>query len=187
MPKGAKAMHVRKFKVKMVRFVVFIICTVIIPFTARGIAGSETVKFRIFTYTTRMESMPIGFFDAPTNILCERMGFINYENGDVARFISRATGKNNIQEGTREGYALITYSDNSTSVFEWKLHFTTSVITQLKTFDGSGEFIKGTGRYAGIKGEVSLVGHEVIPLTGEPKGGAYFDVIATYTVPPTEK
>jgi len=31
-------------------------------------AKAETVKFRIFTYVTRMESMPIGFVDAPTNI-----------------------------------------------------------------------------------------------------------------------
>jgi hypothetical protein len=32
-------------------------------------AKAETVKFRIFTYVIRMESMPIGFVDAPTNIL----------------------------------------------------------------------------------------------------------------------
>jgi hypothetical protein len=123
-----------------------------------------------------MESMPIGFVDAPTNILCERHGYINYEDDEMATFLSRATGKNSIQSGTRDGYALITYSDNSTSVFEWDLEFWANEVNQLKTFTGSGKFINGSGRYVGIQGEVTLTGQEVKPFPGESAAGAYFDV-----------
>jgi hypothetical protein len=31
--------------------------------------------------------MPIGFVDAPTNILCERHGYINYEDDEMATYL----------------------------------------------------------------------------------------------------
>jgi hypothetical protein len=176
-------MHLKKHNRTMVRFTIYLFFIVIIPVISFATAGAETLKFRIFTYVTRMESMPIGFVDAPTNVLIERHGYINYEDGDVATFLSRAIGKNSIQKGTRDGYALITYSDDSTSVFEWDLDFWINEITQLKTFSGSGKFIEGTGRFVGINGEVKLTGQEVEPFQGEPAAGAYFDVTATYTLP----
>lgn len=176
-------MHFKKLKGTIGRFVFYLFFIFIIPLISLAVAEAETLKFRIFTYVTRMESMPIGFGDVPTNVLCERHGYINYEDGDVATFLSRAAGKNSIPKGTRDGYALITYSDDSTSVFEWDLEFWTSEITQLKTFSGSGKFIEGTGRFVGIHGEVTLTGQEVKPFTGEPAAGAYFDVTATYSLP----
>ena len=127
--------------------------------------------------------MPIGFFEAPTNVLCERHGYISFENGEVAIFLSRAIGRNDVQKGTRDGYALITYSDDSTSVFEWDLDFWSDEKTQLKKFAGTGKFVKGTGRFIGINGEVELTGQEVEPFPGEPAAGAYFDVTATYSLP----
>jgi hypothetical protein len=176
-------MHIKKHDGTLVRFIIFVFFMAIIQLISLTTAEAETLKFRIFTYVTRMESMPIGFTDAPTNVLCERHGYINYEDGDVATFLSRAIGKNSIQKGTRDGYALITYSDDSTSVFEWDLDFWVNETTQLKTFSGSGKFIKGTGRFVGIDGEVKLTGQEVEPFSGEPAAGAYFDVTATYTLP----
>ena len=176
-------MHLKKNNGTILHLFICLFCIVILQLISLKAAEAETLKFRIYTYVTRMESMPIGFVDAPTNILCERHGYINFEDGEVATFLSRAIGKNSIQKGTRDGYALITYSDNSTSVFEWDLEFWANEINQLKTFTGSGKFIEGTGRYVGIQGEVTLTGQEVIPFPGEPAAGAYFDVTATYSLP----
>jgi len=176
-------MHLKKLNGTIVKCQIYLFFILIIPLISIAVAEAETLKFRIYTYVTRMESMPIGFFDAPTNVLSERHGYINFENGEMATFISRAIGKNSIHKGTRDGYALINYGDDSTSVFEWDLDFWINESTQLKTFKGSGKFIKGTGRYIGIKGEVTLTGQEVEPFQGEPSAGAYFDVTATYSLP----
>jgi len=176
-------MHLKKFNVTVVIWRSYLFFILIFALISLAEAEAETLKFRIYTYVTRMESMPIGFVATPTNVLCERHGYINYEDGEVATFLSRAIGKNGIQKGTRDGFALITYSDDSTSVFEWDLEFWTNEITQLKTFTGSGKFIEGTGRFIGIQGEVKLNGQEVEPFPGEPAAGAYFDVTATYSLP----
>ena len=173
-------MHLKKSNGTIVCFVIYLF---FISFSLISVAEAETLKFRVYTYVTRMESMPIGFFEAPTNVLCERHGYISFENGEMAIFLSRAIGRNGVQKGTRDGYALITYSDNSTSVFEWDLDFWADEKTQLKSFTGAGRFVEGTGRYIGIKGEVKLTGQEVEPFPGEPAAGAYFDVTATYSLP----
>ena len=97
--------------------------------------------------------------------------------------IQKATNEGqHLIKGVREGYALITYSDNSTKVFEWNIKFSISETTHLKIFSGIGKYIKGTGRFEGIQGEVILTGQETKPITGEVMGGAYFDVTATYSL-----
>jgi len=49
---------------------------------------------------------------------------------------------------------------------------------------GTGQYINGTGRFEGIKGEVSFNGKYVTPYTkDETKGDAVFDFTSTYTLP----
>ena len=63
-------MHLKKLKGTIGRFVIYLFFIFIIPLISLAVAEAETLKFRIFTYVTRMESMPIGFCDVPTNVLC---------------------------------------------------------------------------------------------------------------------
>lgn len=48
---------------------------------------------------------------------------------------------------------------------------------------GKGEFIKGTGKYEGIKGNVSFTGGYVTPFGKETKGDSVMNVTANYTLP----
>ena len=49
--------------------------------------------------------------------------------------------------------------------------------------DGKGEFTKGTGRFAGIKGSLSWTGKQLTGFTKETKGEHFCDGTMTYTLP----
>ena len=56
----------------------------------------------------------------------------------------------------------------------------------MRLFKGTGEFIRGTGRFEGIKGikgAVTFSGKEVTPYSKETKSDVYFDATATYILP----
>ena len=54
---------------------------------------------------------------------------------------------------------------------------------KLPTLKGKGEYIKGTGRFEGIKGTLSLNGYYVTPYGKETKGDLVVNVTGTYTLP----
>jgi len=53
----------------------------------------------------------------------------------------------------------------------------------LETYSGKGEYIKGTGKYEGIKGNLSFDGYYVTPYNKETQGDAVINVKGTYTLP----
>jgi hypothetical protein len=48
---------------------------------------------------------------------------------------------------------------------------------------GKGEYIKGTGRFQGIKGSSTFSGKYITPYGKETKGDVVMDVTGTYTLP----
>jgi hypothetical protein len=146
-------------------------------------AGAETLNFRVFNYSTKMEVIPIGFVKAPAIGVMEKRGLANFENGEVAIFLARGAIKATPQSTLVSGFTQLTFNDGATLVYDWEINVVKSEETQLNISKGSGKIIEGTGRFAGIQGEITINGQGITPLNDETKGDAYFDVTANYSLP----
>jgi len=54
---------------------------------------------------------------------------------------------------------------------------------KLPTYMGKGEYIKGTGKYEGIKGNYSFSAKYITPYNKETKGDAVVNAKVSYTLP----
>ena len=87
------------------------------------------------------------------------------------------------KQGPWEGYTTITFKDGSTFTYKFQ-GASSSDPGAAKLLKGKGEFIKGTGRFEGIKGQLSLEGRFVTPFTKDKtKGDNWVEVTGTYTLP----
>ena len=53
---------------------------------------------------------------------------------------------------------------------------------KLPTYTGKGEWLNGTGKYEGIKGNFSYDGYYITPYNKETKGDVVINVKGTYTL-----
>jgi hypothetical protein len=59
-----------------------------------------------------------------------------------------------------------------------------TIVEGVKLINGKGKYIKGTGRFEGIKGKLSLTGRYITPITKDKtKGDNWTEVTGTYTLP----
>ncbi len=146
-------------------------------------ASAETRKFKVNNQITRFEYIPI--LDTPGHIvgLFERQGEVLFEDGEKAKQILRGTIDFNRGKGTFQGYSLFTFDDGSTTIARVEGKFEIPPGEKLPVTEGKGKYIKGTGRFHGIEGTLSLKGKQTKPYGGEYKGDQKIDVTATYTLP----
>ena len=97
---------------------------------------------------------------------------------------TRGTADSIKGQGSFHGYSDILYKDGSTTIFEYTGTMMLVPGEKLRTLKGEGKYIKGTGRFEGIKGKSSFIGNYVTPYTKDTtKGDLVADVTATYTLP----
>lgn len=146
-------------------------------------AGEKTVKYKVASPATKMEFIPVPDMKGHVVGVLERRGVAIFENGETAAYHSMITFDSIKGQGASwSGYSELSYADGSTTIA--KGHGTAPVVKGVKLVKGTGEYIKGTGRFEGIKGEVSFNGKIVTPYT---KDATKFDLVsdytATYTLP----
>ena len=159
--------------------ILFIAALLLMPATQ---AGAETVKYN---YTSQMTKLEFTVFpDVKGHVVgvFERRGVAIFEN-EVAALELWGTFDYIKKQGPWEGYARITFKDGST--FTHKFQGASNLAPDgTKLLKGKGEYIKGTGRFEGIKGEFSLTGREITPNTKDKtKGDNWIEAIGTYTLP----
>jgi hypothetical protein len=148
---------------------------------------AETKKFRVVGQFSRVEYMPVGDVEGHIFLLTEVRG-LNFINGEVAIYSGWVTCDLMKGKGPCQGYYINTYEDGSTNVN--KSQFIATIAPDGKTGlyeDGKGEYIKGTGRFEGIKGSMSFKGKRITPISPglkETKGDFFVDGTMTYTLPP---
>ena len=147
-------------------------------------ADAETRKARLYNYVTEMHVKPIGFFKAPANVIAERRGVAEYEDGEVATYLMRGAGKWSPKGGTMAGFSQYTFGDKSTNVVKWEAKITKKE-GQPPKVTGQGTYVSGTGRFEGIQGEVSFSGNYVTPYDKEKGtlGDLIVDVTSNFTLP----
>jgi hypothetical protein len=149
-------------------------------------AGAETMRARSSNSIVKMEAIAVGDVDAHHIGVGTRDGLAFFESGEVATLKSFTTwdligGKG----GWVQGYSLFTFVDGSTIFttvrqeyepdpegrFTWNIKFT-------------GQIVKGTGRFEGIKGTLSGTGKRFKTEKGELMGKQAQDWTFIYTLPP---
>jgi hypothetical protein len=145
-------------------------------------AGAETLKGRTVITATKDERIPVN--DEPGHELGMQIleGLAFFENGEIAKMRTHSIFDRMPEKGAQAiNYNIFTFEDGSTVVNRTQ---------RLMVRDQSGnfsakntsEFIKGTGRFEGIKGTGSATGKNFSASKGEAVR-VFTDFTWTYTLP----
>jgi hypothetical protein len=145
-------------------------------------AQTYTMKCRDAGHNVKVHIIEVG--DVPGHILGvgESAGVLSCDDGSVATTLYKSMSDYTKGNGKTQLYGLNTYEDGSTT---WtKAQFTVTANPDGKTarWEGTFDYVKGTGRFEGIQGSGSFTGKRFAPTPG---AGAQFltDFTVTYTLP----
>ena len=150
-------------------------------------AGAETQKYKIVMYFTKFEVAPIPAMEGQTYFLCEFRGLTFWENGGTSFYSGAAIGEGYKGKGPVQNCIVHTFADGSTIVSKNKFINISAPDGKTGLYeDITGEIVKGTGRFEGIKGKVTAKGKRLTPLSPglkEMRGDAVVEGSMTYTLP----
>lgn len=146
-------------------------------------AAAVTMKSTVTSYIVKTEVVPVS--DVPGHIcgLYERRGVVIFENGEEAAYWNCGTFDLIKYSGPYQGYCILTYKDGSTVIIRNKGMLTIPKGGKLPVSEGTGTYIKGTGRFEGIKGTLTFKGYYITPYSKDTKGDMINFTTATYTMP----
>ena len=163
--------------------ILLIAAFILVPAT-QAEAKTVKVKYKIVGYLTKVEWIAVPDVEKHVVVLYERRGVGIYENGETAAYHTRGTSDSIKGQGSFHGYTDYLFKDGSTIILEYTGTMMLAPGEKLRSLKGEGKYIKGTGRFEGIKGELSFTGKYVAPYTKDKtKGENVVDVTATYTLP----
>ena len=147
-------------------------------------AKTVKVKYKIAGYLTKVEWIAVPDVEKHAVALYERRGVAIYENGETAAYHTRGTTDSIKGQGSFHGYSNYLFEDGSTIMTEYTGTMMLAPGEKLRSLKGEGKYIKGTGRFEGIKGKISFTGKFVAPYTKDKtKGENVVDVTGKYTLP----
>ena len=155
-------------------------------------AETYTMNFRITEYGVTRSQIQAGDQEGHTIGAAEKRGLAFFENGEVATYRGWETHDSDSRKRniSFQGYSELTFEDGSTVMFKLRGTKTSQlpwwfVHGRVKP-TGSGEFVKGSGRFRGIRGNLSFSGRGLTAYSKQigTRGDLYLDVTATYTVAP---
>ncbi len=145
-------------------------------------AMAETLSYKFFLPVTQMQAIPIGDIEGHAIGVLIREGAIFLENGEMG------WGKGVVifdmvkGAGSFDQYSTLTFQDGSTIVTRTK-GTSEAQSGSSSSAQWTGEIIKGTGRFEGIKGTQVSTSKMLPPQKGELGGKALGEGTLTYTLP----
>ncbi len=127
-------------------------------------AGAETMKCRTATTATKEERIAVS--DQEGHFLGLRIlqGLAFFENGEIAKLTVHVMYDSIPRKGVQViSYYIFTYEDGSTVVTRDQ-----PLISGTGSANVTGELIKGTGRFEGIKGTTSGTGRSYYQVKKRP-------------------
>jgi hypothetical protein len=146
-------------------------------------AGAETIKFKVYTYVTKGEIAMVGDVEGHALGLYVRRAFCVFENGEVATCLTTITNDTTRGSGTTLLYRLYTFTDSSTIVTKLQGTVGGTAVGAITSAALTGEIIRGTGRFEGIKG-AETSSFKYLPVEkGEAGAKGIGETTFTYTLP----
>jgi hypothetical protein len=148
-------------------------------------AGAETMKCKTSGNTVKMEVMPIPDVEGHTIVMGIRDGLAFFEDGEIATYKAFTTSDAIRGKGVlSQGYLLFTFVDGATIITSFRQAQEPDPEGKFAWFfKSTGEVLKGTGRFEGIKGSLSGTGKQLKPEKGDLTGKSTTDLTFTYTLP----
>jgi hypothetical protein len=146
-------------------------------------AAADTLKGKGVSAIGKAEMLPVGDVENHNIGLNTRDGMIVFDKGEVAT--SKAIAVCDVVRngtGWAKGYVSFTFLDGSTILTAFHQDIAPAKSEGAVQIDTkvSGEIIKGTGKFEGIKGTVTSTTQQLKPEKVETAGKNISDVILTY-------
>ncbi len=162
-------------------FISLVISVWVLPSVAQ--AGEIPRKFKVNNQITKMQAIPIPGSPGRAIGFYERLGDVEYEDGETAKQVLRCTFDMVRGVGPFQGYSQFTFKDGSTFLVKIEGITIKPEEGKLPTGHGTGKYVDGTGRFKGIEGNNAFKFKMLKPFGGESKGDALVEVKATYKFP----
>jgi hypothetical protein len=163
-------------------WIILVIAVWLLGSVTQAWAQTYTLKCRETGYLSKVNAIEVG--DVPDHILLvvELAGVCSCDDGSVGTISQKGMSELTKGSGKAHGYELITYEDGSAQWYKFQMTITPDPSGKTASWEGTMEYIKGTGRFEGIQGNGSYIGKR---LASVPGAGAqyYFDSTVTYTLP----
>ena len=155
---------------------------ILAAFTIAVQAGAETMKCRQIQFIAKAEVIQVG--DVPDHNIgvYDQTGLASFDTGQVASLTLKGTFDYTKGSGTIQGYTVYTFEDGSTFSLKWGGTTRPDPGGKGSWVETTGIYIQGTGRFAGIQGDGTMMGRRFVPFGGGAQ--AYTDFTGKYTLPP---
>lgn len=157
-----------------------ILAVLLLGLVAVPTGAQETLTGRLVGHAHPDDVTVVEVGDRPghTVTLARVRGLAFLDSGEVAEVLATETIDDVQGSGTYEGYEVLTFEDGSTIVSRFEGVSTVTEDGRYIDFQGTHEYIRGTGRFAGISGEGTHEGRNHLAAGV----GFYFDFELTYTL-----
>lgn len=149
------------------------------------LAGAGTMTCKVSAYIINMEIIPVGDVLGHAVGYNHRKGLVFFENGEVATYTYWGTLDLIKGKGPFKGYSIFAFSDGALIVKKMQGVLEPGPQGLPLSVNGTGQFISGTGRFQGIKGDFKITGKVLTPFSKEKESRSdiYFDVSGSYALP----
>ncbi len=139
--------------------------------------GAETLNFKVYGYPITRQTVPTGDEEGHNLVLWTSGEFLVFANGEVATATYVISGDFKKGAGPYVNYKTIKFEDGST------IFVKTEGVVAPTGSKSKSEIIRGTGRFEGAKGDMSIKAKYIPAEKGEigPKGIG--EGTLTYTLP----
>ena len=164
-------------------FAILVVSAWVLGFAVQ--AGAETMKCRSSGIMVKREIIPIPDVEGHTIAIALREGLAFFEGGEVVPFKAFSTSDSIMgKKGLAQGYLLFSFVDGSSIITSFSQPLEPDPEGKFAWYNKfTGEILKGTGRFEGIKGSLSGDGKQFKPEKGELSGKSTNDWTFTYTLP----
>jgi len=146
-------------------------------------ARAETLNYKSYVWMNREDVAVVDDVEGHTVSLAQRGGFHVLDNGEIATIKRVSLNDSTRDAGTSTIYETIKFADGSTIMLKGQsARSRTAGVTTAS--DATSEIIKGTGRFAGIKGTGRDKRTFLPAEKGEAGSKQYGEGTLTYTLPP---
>ena len=145
--------------------------------------NAETLKYKGYTYVVKVERALIGDVEGHSMVFTVRRIIVVFENGDTATAFSVSTNDGIKGSGQFLNYMTFTFGDGSTIITKTQGTTGGTAVGVYQSAGLTGEIIKGTGQFEGIKGTATAT-YKFFPLEkGEDGPKGIGEGILTFTLP----
>jgi|MudIll2142460700_1097286.scaffolds.fasta_scaffold273577_2 hypothetical protein len=161
---------------------IFFIISWLSGFSTNAVA--ETLKGKGVGAIGKFEMLPVGDVENHNIGLNTREGMVVFENGEVAT--TKAIAVWDIVRGGSgwaKGYITFTFLDGSTITTNFNQQYAPAKAEGSAQYDTkiTGDILKGTGKFEGVKGNFSATTTQMKAEKGESAGKSISDMVLTYS------